>query len=80
MKRYFEDFAINAIMYRPCYIELVKGGNTYRARDAEALLVFQRQGWVPIMVVYVRLFGGHVDTGKEYALPFSEFEAVRLNG
>ena len=80
MVHYFDDFAMNAISYRPRWIEVTKGANTHRVRDNEGMKVFQRQGWKPALVGYVRLYGGQVDTGKECTMPFDEFEAVRPRG
>jgi hypothetical protein len=73
MNRYFEDFALNAITYRPRWIEVTKGANTHRVRDDEGMRVFTRQGWTPTLVGYVRLYDGKVDTGFECTIDFTGY-------
>ena len=80
MVHFFKDFAMNTIKYRPRWVEVTKGANVHKVRDDEGLKIFRRQGWTPTKVCYVRLYGGHVDTGAEYTLSFAEFEAVHLLG
>jgi hypothetical protein len=78
MVRYFDDFALNAINYRPRWIEVTKGANTHRVRDNEGMKVFQRQGWTATLVGYVRLYGGLEDTGTEHTMAFDEY--IRVTG
>lgn len=70
---YFDDFALGTINYRPRWVELTKDKHVHRARDNEGVKVFTRQGWTPVKVGYVRLYGGQVDTGTEHTMAWEEY-------